>query len=412
MTGKQKIVIWGTGNIARQFYYRDGYKYDIQYFIDNNEPKYKINGLRTYYPNEVDLGRYKIIIAMANWQDVADQLEKNWGGGLSFYKNYLPYHLTDKDEIPVMEILRRIPDREDKKRIISEYRQGRKIALINGNCQTSRIKMFLQQNSNFNKEYVFFDMPALYMLSREEIDLLMLNNYILNDVNLFISQNISPDNVFDYRLANNFLLELMDKKVRYICISNLFFDIYFPQGGKEQDPAKEDFIRDMFPYNDAIIDELVGKAGFGGAGYTVEEIISIVCMEDLFTIDFLDWVIQYRLKQLKERESKCDIKMMDYIEENYLKEQLFYSRNHPSNKVLKEESIRILKNINPEWNTEIEHEGTIPSLSINQEFMYPSILEKLRPSFTKRWYSDTISECRYVIEEEIKKYLFCCHKKC
>ena len=55
MMHDHEIVVWGTGNIARKFFYEKGYKYNIQYFIDNYEPHYNMNNLETYYPDEVDL---------------------------------------------------------------------------------------------------------------------------------------------------------------------------------------------------------------------------------------------------------------------------------------------------------------------------------------------------------------------
>lgn len=404
---KQQIVIWGTGDYARKFFYEKGYKYDVKYFIDNYTPKYKLKNLITYHPKDVNLKKYRIVIAIADWERVARQLEEN---GLSFYSDYIPYNLLDRDEIPILDILLRVKDKTRQESAISEYQCNRKIALINGNCQTSRIKQYLKQNKEFSKEYVFLDIPALYLLERSQVDLLIENRNILKEVKLFISQNISKNNVFDYRLSNTYLVHLMFKDVLYIRIPNLFFDLYFPQGGKEQDLKKDEFERNLFPYNDAIIDELASKRGFTGKGYSVDEIIQIIECENLFPTKFLEWVARYRISQLKEREMECDIKMIDYIEKYYNCKPLFYSRNHPANDVLKEESIRILKYINAEWDTEIEHEDTIPSLSLNQEFIYPSVVRGLELKFVKRWYSDTISECKYTFRDEVGKYLFCCHK--
>lgn len=358
----------------------------------------------TYAPEDIDLKKYKIIIALAGWKSVAEQLEKL---GLSFCKHYLPYHLVDKNEVPIMEILARIEEPNDIENAIMAYSGGRKLALINGNCQTGRIKMFLQQNKEFNKEFVFLDIPFIHELSQNEIDLLMQNKDVFKKIKLFISQNISLSNAFDYRFSNEYLIGLMDKAVQYIRIPTLFFDIYFPQGGRQPDSEKEAYARTLFPYRDAVIDDLANKKGFQGEGYTADEIIEAINMENFFSKNFLEDVIRYRLEQLRKREEVCDIKMMDYIEREYLKEQLFYARNHPTNKVLKEESVRILKYIYKRHNIDIEHESTIPELSHNQEFIYPSIYHKLHPAFRKKWYSDTMSKCSYTMEEEIKKYLFC-----
>lgn len=407
MFASKKIVIWGTGNIARSFYYEKGCQYDIQYFIDNNQPKYKIGDLQVFTPDKVDLRRYKIVIATTKWKGIAEYLESC---GLSFFEDYLPYSLMEIDEIPFMEILKRINVRGGgREKAVSAYQRGREIAFINGNCQTSKIKMYLQQNREFDSKFVFLDIPPLYLLSHKEIDLLMYGKDILSRTKLFISQNISLNNSFDRRFSNEYWLKLMDEKVQYIRIPNLFLDIYFPQGGKEQDPEKEPYVRNIFPYNDAIIDELTNKKGFGGEGYTTDEIVEIIEMDDFFTDDFLRWVIEYRFEQLREREKFCDIKMTDYIQERYLKEQIFYSRNHPTNKVLKEESLRILRYMG--INGDIEEKVAIPELSVNQEFIYPGIYHKLHTAFKRKWYSDPLSISRNTLAEEIKKYLFCCHNK-
>ena len=112
---KQQIVIWGTGNCARQFFYEKGYKYDVRYFIDNYTPKYRLKNLMVYHPKDVNLKKYRIVIAMTDWEGVAKQLEEN---GLSFYSDYIPYGLLDKDEIPIIDILVRITDKAEQEKVI------------------------------------------------------------------------------------------------------------------------------------------------------------------------------------------------------------------------------------------------------------------------------------------------------
>ena len=260
---KEEIVIWGTGNIAKKFYYDKCFKYDVQYFIDNYEPKNHLNQLNIYHPNEVNLKRYKIIVALAEWQSVAKQLEEK---GLFFYKDYLPYVWLEKDEIPYMDIITKLKTESDRKDSIDQFLNGRRIAFINGNCQITRIKQYLKQNKMFSEQYVFLDIPPIHLLNKNEVEVLMQNRDIFKKIELFISQNVSLSNSFDYRLSNEYLMELMAKDVQYIRIPNLFLDIYFPQGGKEQDTEKEEYVRRIFPYNDAIIDELSKKRGFTGGG--------------------------------------------------------------------------------------------------------------------------------------------------
>lgn len=258
---KPEVVIWGTGNVAKKFFYENGFRFDIKYFIDNYEPQNYMKHLKIYNPNQIELKRYKIIIAIADWRSIEKQLKEK---GLVFYRDYIPYNWLEKDEIPYIDIMTEITEKKDQEALISYYQNKRSIAFINGNCQVSRIKQYLKQNRMFNENYVFLDIPAIHMLQKDEVEILLRNKEILKKIKLFITQNISINNTFDCRLSNEYLINLMPDDVQYIRIPNLFFDIYFPQGGKEQDVNKEAYLRYMFPYNDVIIDELSKKKGFTG----------------------------------------------------------------------------------------------------------------------------------------------------
>ena len=52
---------------------------------------------------------------------MAKQLESS---GLIFIKDYVPYYLFDKDEIPIMDIVTQITNQEDREDAICTYQKG------------------------------------------------------------------------------------------------------------------------------------------------------------------------------------------------------------------------------------------------------------------------------------------------
>lgn len=71
---------------------------------------------------------------------------------------------------------------------------------------------------------------------------------------------------------------------------------------------------------------------------------------ELYNSDKLDFKYDERKEKginiLKSKEKTCDIKISDFILENYKKQQLFYTPNHPAPIILKIMAKQILKKLN------------------------------------------------------------------
>lgn len=163
--------------------------------------------------------------------------------------------------------------------------------------------------------------------------------------------------------------------------------------------------------------------------YYAEEVIDKAFSENIFEEakildmlqdDFEDYfVIQNQwesdLLKWRTREKSWDINIIDFIEENYQKKQLFYDIGHPSNYLLKEIANRILKlfkiddlvkDIDAEWELDAHEVPVYPcirralSLEWTQQFMRKNSFEKIILGNT---YMD--------FEEYIREYIYWSYTK-
>ena len=140
--------------------------------------------------------------------------------------------------------------------------------------------------------------------------------------------------------TRNMLQNIRDDS-KIVFVPNLFFMGYFPQYIHNQrnvdldkDPAGR------FIHGDRLVDEIMSRSEMNP---DVEKILDRICDENFIPPDTVQAYIDFSLNEFKKREEICDVKMSDFIEDNYKYKQLFYSPNHPFQFVLFELVRRILK---------------------------------------------------------------------
>lgn len=400
----ETVVIWGTGNIGKKTYYKYRSKYKIAYFIDSFCNIKNLYGVEVRKPWESQNVGYKIIIAISGWEEVAKELI---AGQYKFYFDFLPYFLLDYSEIPLLDILK-WSERKYQNYVIDAFVSDKLPVFIYGNCQTGILRQYLLQCRDFRDKYIVVNIPLIYEFTKDNLEQIINHEYIFAKCSICITQIISKGNKYDVRLSTDEIISKFSLKTRIIKIPNLYFDVYFPAGGgiKCNVLVNEIGFPDIgiFQHGDLILDELAEKQ------YTVEDIFQIISLQNLYNEKFLNDLLQYRLQELQLRETACDIKMVDYIEQNFRKQYLFYTRNHPSNIVIRELCIRILKLI--DCKEEFENETIISELNVWHEFIHPSVKKGLKLEFDKKYYADGESntKCLYTYEQIIRKYLSYCHE--
>ena len=208
--------------------------------------------------------------------------------------------------------------------------------IIYANCQGEIIKKFLKP---------FFNKIEIYNIFNY-LDYNYLDNKIdFSQCNLFIYQN-NGNNL-------ELILNKLPKECKKISIPYVFNDgiaslSHAPQSKK-------------WPYGKIYGDEII--INLINNNYSKEEII------DMFLNNQIDFDLENRIKnsfnKLLKREQNIDIKIYDFIKDNYKSKKLFLTHNHPTTVIFKHIIKQILNILNKPYkitidnviNEEIENPG-------------------------------------------------------
>lgn len=254
-----------------------------------------------------------------------------------------------------------------------EILQEKKIAYVFGNCQSLMIGNGCMKSREFAEEYYLMVSQPVHRLGMVERQQGM-NRLILKSLNLFIYQNVSDDNIYSPKLSSNYLLNELRGGCKTICIPNIYFAGYFPNKKKGINPCvdKAKFGNGLIPYQDILEDELLKGSSLNKVYRKVTDINSMNPSD-------IQRNFQNSLDELKKREEQCNIKVADYIEENYQREKLFYAVNHPSNSMLKYAVEQILEQL---FDKKIAiNMDDVEPLNIVEELIYPGVKETLKLQF-------------------------------
>ena len=402
-----RIVIWGAGVRGREAYYKLKREFDIVGFLDSDIKKRdteivdgrKVLGLEIYEKNML------IVIACEKWIEVLRALQEQ---GLKFLVDFIPYHMLQRKKIRLNDLLDCFGV-SDTILYLKEIKKSRKLALIYGNCQTEIIANMLEFNHDFDRRYVLLRVPQIHLFRNEEqIEQIFYKNNIMQLVDLFIYQNVKENNRFCNRLGTNTLLKQFCNKCRKIPIHNIYFDGYFIQTETNEGRYMENFIQKDFPYTDVIVSTLLKR------GKSVDEIINLLKDENLVPYSRIVERCETSFENLRQRERHVEVPIVDYIKENYRKEQLFYSCNHPKNIVIYEYTKRIMNSLGinkidyfteEEMNMEFGTLGQANSIPV-----FPCVIKALGlKKYDSKVRISNVSSRLIPMEEYIREYIYRCY---
>lgn len=390
-----EIAIWGTGKRARKFYLRYCNYFKVKFFIDNFSRGDNLDSIKINAPKDIVVKKIKIVIAIDNYKEVCDQCKEL---GMRFFDDYLPFNLVDFTSLDFMQLWELV-DEDAIKIVFNKIVRSRPYCILIGNCQMSAVKKILLSSRMFRTEYFLLDIPLIHMITQEQMDIMERCIFIFTECSLCITQNIDKNNSFCSFYATENIRRLFNAQRQLIVIPVLYFDLYFPQTIHQN--AANTLLSEVgilsFPYGDCILNELSKK-------YSVEDIIKIVCLDNLFSAKLLQWIYDTRLKEMQDREELCDVRIYDYIIQHFREEQLFYSKNHPTKKVFIEFGNRLLSKLG--FNDGKIEQIRMPVLDGWQEIIYPSVAFYYGFYFDKTMYLDHIIDEECDLEEILRLYLF------
>lgn len=315
-------------------------------------------------------GNTYIIITTDAWKEIALQLEN---GGLKLGENYLPYYIFDEMSYSSLYYLRR--DFLNGKYLKQEFEwrsllPDKKIAVVYGNCQTGVYRNALRLSCEFRENYVVIDTPEVweYKSKPECVECFLEDKCFWKSVDLFIYQFVSRDNPSYGGWATECCMKKLNAACEKVAIVSLDFSGYFPQMG---DLVKEE---STFNYRDKYADDLMQK------NMEVGEIIEILSDKEFLAEQDIESGITKSLLDLKKKDGYADVKIYDYIEENYKKEQLCYSPFHPCDDLIREYTKRLFQYLKLEW-TIADEDFTMTNgagiMKGSDLLIYPSVVSKL-----------------------------------
>lgn len=401
----RQIAIWGAGNQGRYAYYALKREYDVAGFLDA-DVKLKqaeiVDGKKVldFYPD-----KYFIIIACGGWIDVSRSLIKK---GLKLCVDFIPYNMFLGKNVQ-LDILLDCFGVTTTIDYLNRVKNKKKIALIYGNCQVEIIANMMEYNKDFEKQYLLLRVPQVHLYRCEkQIDSLFYSNGIMQLIDLFIYQNVKANNRYNRKLGTVNILNMLSSECRKMPIHNIYFDGYFIQ----YDTNEERYLRNMnekdFPYTDYIVEELLEN------NKNTDEIMALINDENLVEPEKIIEKCRKSIDNLRDRERNVEIPIVDYIEKGYIKEQLFYTHNHPKNKVMYEYVKRILRALGinkADVFTEEELDIEFGTLRLNNFPIFPCVIKALKlEKYESKMRISYIDSHLVTMDEYIREYLFRCYE--
>lgn len=362
----QKIIIWGCGNAGTKIIEKYSEYYRICFLTDkkiSQGDKGEYMGYEVYNPEDVLNSlpdNTVVVIAMYQWEEAARYLQSL---GMALMKEYITLPMFEYTAIDCSGISV-LPKEMDIETYIMRMARGRKVVATYGLCHMARYRKILEDSRQFLDNYIFLDVPPLNATD-------CASHRFLKEAYLWKSCDMVLLSI--YRFASQYgvfspveLLKLLKPDCKVISITSATFKGYFPQH-KERD-KNMDAVSNRIAWGDKNIDKMLK------GGKTANEIVDTILSETFYSRDYIESFFSNSLMVLEEDEKKCDIKIADYIKENFRKEILYYSWTHPIIPVLIEIAKRICNVIEiTDINFDKYCEDEFFRMDCNEELVYPSV---------------------------------------
>ncbi len=284
-------VIFGAGWCGQQFYYQCEEKNRITCIVDNYA-KGKFHGFDIVSIHEMASfeGIFVwVTVSESAYKEICEQLTKL---GLQEFIDFAWWNFYNKS-----------------------------LVVIYSNCYGEAYRKYLQKSREFMDRY------AIYIIRLHELDgsLLPSQKKALAFCDLLIIQDLRSGGKLGEELSADHIMTLIPDKCKVVVVPNLvgygapFFPKIFMGGMKKREEGRK------FASRNYIIDN-----GYKN-GKTVTEIAEEMKREDLLDeiqIQSLIEELEHKKKKFRNREKKWDVKICDFIEENYRIMKLFTDRDH------------------------------------------------------------------------------------
>lgn len=204
--------------------------------------------------------------------------------------------------------------------------------LIYANCQGIGIKHFLNKSEHIRNNYKIEHIRIDELVNKQ----LELNIEKLKNTDVFIHQYLDEKHG---NICTNNILKYLKPDCKKISFAYIYNNSFYPTKGPEV--ILDKFIHKkctiIYDNSEVIIDLI-------NSGFLLEQIL------DLYDNNKIDFKYELRWNNtnnvLEQKESNCDVKVLNFIKSNFSKQRLFLLENHPSSIVFIEIVNQILDILN------------------------------------------------------------------
>ena len=208
--------------------------------------------------------------------------------------------------------------------------------IIVGNCQSNTLSDFLLSNHTFNDNFTYIKIKNIHSMDTVELDDLYQN--ILPTLDLIIIQPISDNYKNNNKYGTKSILSAVQKSCIKILFPSLYFDLYHPFMIYIYDSKNPGWkLGTPYDYHDKNI--LFHYLDENRCMTHINNYRKVLFDENIMSVDELNEIFDRNIKNLVERENKYKnyvventiiLKSSTFITNNYKKNLLFYSINHPT----------------------------------------------------------------------------------
>lgn len=364
----KKYILYGCGWRGEQFWYNFR-NVEIEYCIDRE--------IEVFHEKKVfriedapNIEKYIIIVAMdgAYYREVSKLLKKK---GLVEFHNFINYKAFNK-----------------------------KVVIINTNCYGIVYKDFLCKSSEFMQRYYVYELPWIH----NNMDGIIPSE-ALEACDLYIHQDIRADNSYSYRLSDEYILPKLKKDCLKFTVPNLvgMGKWCFPQDNNYRKKKKIGSREVSLFMGDSLIDSAYNKKK--DINYIRKSYMDVMAIPK----EYVEHLFKEFFVKLIMREQMWDVKISDFIFENYKYMKIFYDSNHPTEIVMREICRRMAKKlgINDVDNAMINY-----SLNWLEGFVLPTVKEALGCTFVEKYIRNDknnflhLSNKKLDLDEYIREYIY------
>lgn len=314
--------------------------------------------------------------------------------------------VTAAEEEHYFDIKKRLESigKEEFKDFIWSRAYNKKIVVVNANCHGEAIISYLALSKKFRKEYFVYPLPQI----QENYEGRISQELLLN-TDIYMHQDIRRGNSVSDNLSDEAIEKCLSKGTLNITIPNLV------GMGNWMFPSLKDLDRIIktqkevvyILYRDEILDE--AERNMNGTVSEFVEYWSHFNYDDT-TLDEL-W--NMNKAKLKGREKSWDIKVSDFIYNNYKSIPCFADANHPSKYVMKEIGRQVAQILEL---TDICDEGYESNMGLPIPIL-PSVRDHFGLNFTvsrerkRDYFGKEVEDSDKEIEDYIHAYLWWYHDR-